>query len=312
MKSHQVTFAMATLFAASIVFGQTPEQPKAKSPLAAATTEKTTEKTTINTREEAADAAKLLSQYEVLPPASDSRVVETMLRKRVDNIDWTDKTFDDVLDWLREQGEGRVNIVPRWQALGIENVTHDSLVSLRLNNTTVADVLNEAISQLSEVGDIQYRGIGNKLTISTRPDFEKKMYVRVYNAVDILFTVPDFGSESPRIDLAQQKQSGGGSGGGGGQSIFSGSGAQQSQNETGVQAEQRITLKLTQLRQTIEQVIAPDSWDPSNPTGAVAVGGQGAAAWNGKGRIRVYNTSLIVLNTIEVHEMIAGLFEFGG
>jgi hypothetical protein len=235
-----------------------------------------------------------------------------MLRKRVDNIDWTDKTFDDVLDWLREQGEGRVNIVPRWGALGIDNVSHDTLVSLRLNNTTVADVLNEVISQLSETGDIQYRGIGNKLTIATKQEFEKKLYVRIYNAVDILFTVPDFGAEAPRIDLAQQASGGTSGGGGGGQSIFQSGGGTQTQNETGVQAEQRITQKLTLLRQVIEQTIAPDTWDPSNPTGVAGAGAGAGTPWNGKGRIRVYNTSLIVLNTIEVHEMIAGAFDFGG
>lgn len=59
-----------------------------------------------------------------------------------------------------------------------------------------------------------------------------------------------------------------------------------------------MTERLEKLRELIEGVIAPESWDTS--------------ATGGAGRIRIFNRSLVVYNTIEVHEKIAGQFSFGG
>jgi uncharacterized membrane protein YgcG len=234
-----------------------------------------------------------------------------LLRKRVASVDWTDKTFEEVLDWVREQGEGRVNIVAKWGPLGIESVTRETLVnSLKLNNSTVAEVLNEVLEQLSEDSQIHYRGIGNKLTISTRQDFEKKMYVRVYNIADLLFEVPNFGEDAPLIDLqnAGKSSGGGGGGGGSGQSVFQGAGGSggSQRGQSGQQAEQQNELRLTKLRQLIEATIAPETWDPTTGTQTSSQ----ASGIGGRGRIRVINTSLVVLNTIEVQEMIAGKFSF--
>ncbi len=232
-----------------------------------------------------------------------------LLRRRVSSVDWTEATFEEVLDWLRDQGEGRVNLVAKWGPLGIESVNRDTLVNLNLNSTTVADVLNEVLDQISEDGQIQYRGIGNKLTISTKQDFGRKLYVRVYDATDMLFEVPNFGQNAPLIDLQNAgRSSGGGGGGGGGQSVFQGSGGSggNERGQTSEQEEQRNRLRLTEIRQVIEQTIAPETWDLTGSQGS-----GGAATGGGRGRIRVLNTSLIVLNTIEVQEMIAGEFSFG-
>lgn len=226
-----------------------------------------------------------------------------LLRQRVASVDWKEATFEEVLDWFRDQGEGRVNIVPKWAPLGIESVTRDNTISLQLNNTTVADVLNEVLDQLSEDGQIQYRGIGNKLTISTKQDFGRNMYVRVYDVTDMLFQVENFGEDAPLIDLQNAGRSGGG-GGGSGQSVFQGSSSGSSRGESTDQLEQENEERLTKLRQLIEQTIAPESWDLTGSEGTTTSGG-------GRGRIRVMNNSLIVLNTIEVHEMIAGAFVFG-
>lgn len=226
-----------------------------------------------------------------------------LLRQRVASVDWKDATFEEVLDWFRDQGEGRVNVVPKWGPLQIESITRENTINLQLNNTSVADVLNEVLEQLSEDGQLQYRGIGNKLTISTKQDFERKMYVRVYDATDMLFIVENFGQDAPRIDLQNAGRSGGG-GGGGGQSVFQGSSASTSRGQTTDQLEQENQERLTKLRQLIEQTIAPETWDLTGSPNPGTGGG-------GRGRIRVLNNSLIVLNTIEVHEMIAGAFVFG-
>ncbi len=223
----------------------------------------------------------------------------SLLRKRVESVDWLDSPFEVVINWLTDEGENRVNIVPRWNALSIESVDRDTLVSLQLNNTTVAEVLREAFENISPDGEIGYQGVGNKLTISTRTDFDRRMELKVYDVADLLFRVPDFGRSAPNIDLANVgRGGGGGGGGGGGQSPFQGGGSQgQGGSESGQQAEQRMTERLERLRELIEQTIAPDSWDTGN-TG-------------GLGTIRPFGTSLIVRNTIEVHEMIGGTFSYG-
>ncbi len=219
-----------------------------------------------------------------------------LLRKPVENIDWLDTPFEEVVDWLKAEGEDRVNVVPRWGQLSVESVDRDTLVTLQLNNTTVAEVLNEALENVSPDGEVRYQGIAHRLTISTRADFDRKMHVRIYPVADIMFHVPDFGRTAPNIDL-QQTTSGGQ--GGSGQSVFQGgAGSGQGGGEqSGQQAQQRLQERLGELRQLIEEVIAPDSWDTAN-TG-------------GLGRIRIINRSLVVFNTIEVHEMIAGRFSFG-
>ena len=53
-----------------------------------------------------------------------------LLAKRVESVDWVEITFEDVIDWLKEQGEGQVNIVPRWTHLNIEDVTRSNSLSI--------------------------------------------------------------------------------------------------------------------------------------------------------------------------------------
>lgn len=255
------------------------------------------------------EQTKVTTSEATTPAPPSSRAAESLLRKRVDSIDWKDKTFEEVLDWLRDQGDNRVNILAKVGPLGVENVNNETLVTLHLNNTTVADVLNETLEQLSPDGEIRYRGIDNKLTISTRADFERKNYVRIYNATDLLFRVPDFGQQAPVIDLQKTAGRGGGSGGGGGggQSVFSGAGGGQTGNqdqESGQQAEQVFEQRLTKLKQLIERTIAPETWDLTGTQGSSTQ----AAGTGGRGRIEVYGRSLVISNTIEVHEAIAGAF----
>jgi hypothetical protein len=136
------------------------------------------------------------------------------------------------------------------------------------------------------------------------------MHTKVYDCTDILFRVYNFGEDAPLIDLQQAGQGGGGGGGGGGQSVFQGAGGQTQQVST-EQAEQELEERLTALRELIEQTVAPETWDLSDARGTPGGGGPGAAG-GGRGRIRIYNSSLVITNTIEVHEMIGGRFEIGG
>ena len=248
-----------------------------------------------------------ISQSALSQPLSRNAVAD-VLWGRVDSVDWVDRTFEEVIQWVRERGDARINIVPRWNHLGVEGISRDSLVTLQLNNTNVADVLNEALMQLSDSDEVRYRGVGNKLTISTRADFERKLHTKIYDVTDILFQVPDFGQGAPLIDLQKAATSSGGSGGGG-QTVFGGGGGQgQEQQVGGEQAEQELEQRLIKLQQLIEQSIEPQSWDLSGSQGR---GGATGTGGGGRGRIRIFNRSLVVTNTIEIHEQIAGFFSMG-
>jgi len=221
-----------------------------------------------------------------------------LLRQKVARVNWDEAPFEDILTWLRDKGEDRVNIIPRWRTLAEEAVTQDSTVTLQLDNTTVAEVLNEVLEQLSADGRLRYRAIDNNITITTQADAERKMYLKVYHVTDVLLQIPNVTQDAPQIDLQNMNQGGGGGGGGGGgrggQSVFSGgSGGGQGGQQQG-ETEEQLTQRLETLRKVIEETVAPESWNTQD-------GG-------GRGVVRVYNRALVVLNTIEVHEQLAGWF----
>jgi len=219
-----------------------------------------------------------------------------LLNMHVESVDWVETTFEEVIDWLRDLSEDRVNVIPRWSALSAESVAQESLITLKLKNVTVAEVLSEVLSQLSEDDTLGYHAARNNLRISTKQHFDRKLYVRIYDVTDILFRVYDFGEEAPQIDL-QQTRGGGQGGGGGGQSIFSGgSSGGGSSSQGGEQAEQEVEEQLNKMKALIEATIAPASWAIAN-TG-------------GQGNIAIFNRSLVIYSTIDVHEQIAGWFAY--
>ncbi len=283
-------------------------------PLFAQTAEPTTTKETSVVR---TTEREIKPEREARPRAS-TNAASTLLKKRVESIDWLDKPFEDIVKWLSDQGESQVNVIMREGPLGVESVSRDTAVNLRLINTTVGDVLNETMRALSEDGEVTYHAHGNTLTISTKQDFGREMYVRVYDVTDLLMRIPDFGQGAPRIDLNQTAQSSGGQGGGGGQSVFGGGGGggQGEENqESGQQGEMQTLRRLGEIRNVILRTIHPESWEdtPQNIGGGglgLNYGTTVGASGGGKGRISPYNRSLIVYNTIEVHEAIAGYFSY--
>jgi len=232
-----------------------------------------------------------------------------LLQRYVDKVEWTDATFEEVLDWLRDQAEDRVNIIVSTSKLAQEGVDAEKPVTLSLRDTTVGVVLQEVVDQLSEDGQVRFRAVGDTLRISTKADFERKMETRVYNVADLAFIPPDFGRSAPTIDLEQAARSGGSQGGGGGgQSVFGGGGGG-SGGEDLEEEEDEIKLRLEMLRDAIRNSIARDTW-------AADTGGGGSTTFQqtgpgGNGRIEIFNNrSLVVTNTIEVHEEIAGYFSY--
>jgi hypothetical protein len=216
------------------------------------------------------------------------------LRKRVDSVEWNEVSFEFFVEWLREQGEGSMNVVPAWNPLGIAGVEQETLITLSLRNATVAEVLDEAINQISLDGTVRYRAVGNTLRLSTEQDFNRKLYVRTYDVTDLLFRVPDF-DDAPEIDLENQQAAGGGAGGAGGtsQPVFSGGGGGGG-NDDEDEGEEEIEERMTVIKELIEQVIEPQFWDVNA----------------GPGAIRFYNKMLVIRASIEIHEEIGGYFSF--
>ncbi len=213
----------------------------------------------------------------------------SVLQKRVD-VEWDEVTFEDVVEWLRSQGS--LNVIPRWNALSVEGVDPESTVTLgNLRNETVGTILGEALASLSEAGNLRYQARGGTLRISTEADFNRKLYVRVYDITDMLVELPNFGQEAPQIDLQNVQSTQTGGQGGGGQSIFTGSSGRGQQTNT-AQQDQEAEEKLEKLAEIIQETIAPESWEE--------LGGPGVVKW--------FNRSLVIRNTIEVHEQIAGEF----
>ncbi len=217
--------------------------------------------------------------------ARNAESVTRVLSTRIDLIDWQDATFEEVLEWIRRRGP--INVVARWRALEAEGVGPDALVSLRMGDAAVSDVLNEVLDQLAEGDSLRFHGVGNTLTVSTASDFNRKLVTRVYDVTDLVSHVPNF--HGPRISLV------------GGQGA-SGSGSTQLFTDTAAPEDNEPTAPATStgeehpgvraVRGLIEELIEPGSWHKNG----------------GDGTIRGFGKSIVVRNTIEVHEMIAGRF----
>ncbi len=217
--------------------------------------------------------------------ARPENVAASVLRRSVDIAEFQDQTFEEVLDWIRDQGP--INIVPQWRALEAEGIGPDSLISLQLRDTTVGDVLIEAVDQLSDVTPVLFRATRNTLKISTKADFDRKLELRVYNITDLLIRIKNF-TEAPRIDI--QQQTGGGQGGGSEQ-LFQGGGDEQDDDDEDRELDEDDP-GLVKMREVIEDTIEPEAWD----------------TYGGKASIRPWDRSLIVNAPIEIHEKIAGAY----
>ncbi len=222
-----------------------------------------------------------------------SSVVGSVLNKRIEEIDWDDTPLESVFDWVTEQGE--VNVVVVWRALEAEGVDRDTPIRLRLKNATVGKILTEVLVQISEGEELRYHASGNTIKISTRRDFNRKLYVRVYDASDLIFKIPDF--KGPSVDLAGQSSGGGGGGGGSGGGTLPNFGTDEPFNDQGGNDddntdEQEADEEMQKLVEMIRNTIAPDEWSEKG----------------GRNTIRYWKKNIIVRASIEVHEQIGGPF----
>ena len=237
---------------------------------------------------------------QVNPPSKDRQIkrgtapapkpkpdLRRFLRTRVPEVEWDDIPFGEVIEWLRDQGG--INVVTRWNVLLEHGIEEDSPVSLRLKDSTIATILGEALAQLSEGEDLRYIGIGRTLTISTRTDLNRKLYVRTYPVNDLLFRIPDF-TEAPEVNLEQGGGGGGGPGGGSAQqNPFQGGGGGGGDDQDRRTRKERVEELIEVIKQTVE----PESWRDAG----------------GEGEIRSFNdSSLVVRASLDVHVLLGGSF----
>lgn len=220
----------------------------------------------------------------VAAPASSNPAAELMC-ENVAELRWEDATFEEVVEWLRERGA--VNVLVRWNALLDEGVDPASLVSLNLKDVTIADVLRETLAQVSAEGAVGFVARGNTIRITTRRELSADMIVRVYDIGDLITTAPDFRGPQVRLD-----QIAGGSSGDTAPILEGYDPGDEDPSERTPASAEEDRPGVQKLREIIEQTIEPESW----------------WIYGGKGTIRGFDRTLVVRNSLEVHEMIAGRF----
>ncbi len=215
--------------------------------------------------------------------AAGARDAADLLRQSVDEVRWDDVALEDALDWLAQRG--RVNVLPDWKALSKVGVSEDTLVSVRLRQVRVADVLDALVEALATDGAVTYQGQGNILRLSTRLGLDRRMIVRVYDAEDVTVRIPRFRG-APSVEMVAQ-----GSGSSSGAALMrNSSGESGSESGSGDSDDPTGDPAMIALASLIEDVIEPASWD----------------TYGGDGRIRILGGRLVVRNTAEVHEQIGG------
>jgi len=211
-----------------------------------------------------------------------------VLGHTVENLAWDEVTLGYVINWLR--GEGEVNVAVKYNALRNIGIDADSTVSLMIRRAAVAEILSEVFEQLADEGEVLFRATGTWIQISTAEDFNRDLPVRVYDVGDLLMRIPGF-TGGPQIDSTAAQQAGG-SGTASGGPVFRPSTGEHDQDES----DDEIRQRLEELADVIVGSIDPLSWDING----------------GRGTIRTYNRMLIIRNSVEVHEQIAGHFRLDG
>ena len=227
-----------------------------------------------------------------------------LLYQPIEKIEWDETPLEDVVDWLRDLGKRRVNILPRWRALSQVGIDETTTVSFTLRDTSVAEILDEVINQLDTIAPLAFQAYDNKFILASKPYFDKQLYLRVYDVTQLVTSVANNGGSSPVIEIGQTTPGITPTGGGG---VRAGTGAAgvrlggsggpigQGGRDSGDQDDdQQRQERIDALVGAIENLIEPASW---------ASAGQGR-----NGTIRVFDNMIFVLNTVEVHEQIAGRF----
>jgi hypothetical protein len=214
-----------------------------------------------------------------------------MLNTRLGDVRFVETPFEQVMNWLADVTDS--NLVVRWQILEDNGIDRDTPISVQVKNLRFSQVLSLIIGEAGG-SDLQlaYRASGKLIVVSTNDDLSQEMITKIYDVSDLLVRLPR-ASLDAAFDVTQglgQNTTGGGGGGGGGAGggMFGQGGNQQNQQDYDNQG--GAGSQMAQIVDIIRQTIEPDSWRENN----------------GKGSITAFRQTLIVHNSILVHQKLGG------
>ncbi len=196
------------------------------------------------------------------------------LKLVIENAEFEDMTFEDFVEWLGR--ETKANVVVRWKIVEKEGVERDAPIYLKQKNITVRKLLPLVFRQVTEDLDgveLAARTDGNILLISTRKNLNAKMVVRTYAVRDLLMHIPNFESQRSQIDGRGAGPVAGRRGAGGAGDPYA-----------------KLDARTRKLIAVITGAIEPGSWQING----------------GRGTIGYFRGRLVIRNSLEVHQRIAG------
>lgn len=223
-------------------------------------------------------------------PTPRAKVAATLqlLNQRIPEVSFSDASLESVINWLKDFT--KANVVVRWDKLEANGVERDKTINIKVKNVTLSMVLWMILNEAGGTDTkLAYKASKDMLLISTVAELGEETIVRVYDVTDLLLSIPRF-TNAPRIDVSQALSGSGGSGGGGGGSVFSGGTTDENNSTNNDQGAQFAAPGTAELIHLITETIEPDSWETNG----------------GKGQIIPFRTTLVVRNTLLVHQKLAG------
>ena len=221
-----------------------------------------------------------------------------LLNQRIPELSFVDLPLDQVVDWLTDFT--KINISVRWQTLIDAGVERDKPISIQARNLRLSQILWMIMNEAGGPDlKMAYRASGNLLIISTEEDLSKELITKIYDVSDLLIRLPRAvrqGAFNVTQGLGQNTGgAGGGGGGGAGSSMFGQGQGQQGQGgqygqDRGGGAAGGNDVQMQELVDLIQQTVEPDSWQVNG----------------GQGHIMPFQRSIVVRNTILVHQRLGG------
>lgn len=214
--------------------------------------------------------------------------------------DFRDAPLEEVCRTLEKQTH--TNMVVRWNRLFEAGVPRDAPITLKTHQLPLDQALWLVFGQLESATEpLAYRAEQNVLLISTARDLGREMVTRVYDVRDLIQTRPREASiftghvyQIPRVTRVAVAP---GVAGGEVVSDTYGSGTRVNASTSGDDPvdDDNDDAPERHMRELIDAITAsvePESWDVNG----------------GRGVIRAWRGSLLVHNSIAVHQQIAGFF----
>ncbi len=220
--------------------------------------------------------------------AEPEAVAETRrrLQEKID-LDFERTSLNNVLQYISEvQRDLNIVIDPELEAAGIDLASR--VVDLKLRRVSIESVLRLILG-----ADLGYKVEPGYILVTTREKVQQNLPIVTYPVQDLIATVPDFGGQAPRFDVAAITQAAGevGTGGGAFGDLFGGGAGAAGLEEDQVGWQELVDI----ITRNVNSLS-----DPS------------VAAWTDEGgpaAIDYMNGVLIITQTREGHQRVADLLD---